>query len=885
MTPTVTALLVGINEPNVALKIREAIDKQTVKVLEVIETSNIAEALTKVESSQSNWFWLFQGNVEPKPNALQELLNAREESTTIGQVGPMLLESNRPRYIHGLGLTLSKFGDIISPVTGQMDQGQHDIVEDVLAVDSRGSLIRADILKSLNMGKASVPQPAASLDLSVRVRRHGMRVVVAPRAKVVTQPETNWRARKSAVYLHLVHDSLPLALIYWLFLPLNSIYRVFMQIAQKRPGLIWSELAAGIYGFMTLPARLAARTNVGSLRFKDLNALRATANQVANHRKAEQDALESAHSLAAFERGVVEVETAKTKSFSAAGGWIWMLLLLAISFKQIPAAESLSSGATLPVASDFGTIFARAGASWQPIGQGFFGPSDPFNWALLLIGSFTFWAPNLAFVILLWFARALAFASAWRAFGLLTGKAWVKNIAALAFALLPAFTEAISQANFAMVIATIATPWLVFSVARAAGLGRSGSARSDLRTWSWVGVSGVLLAIVGSASPTLAVLAMLGLALVAFTKIRRLGYLFWIPLPLFAIYLPLAMYEVIGLAHPLALLSDPTVANPATSTALASLFDSSNPLSWSLVGIAALSLAALAGKRWVVALSVFGFGLVTWVIMVFVQSLRFPADLVSIGRSTVSVSNTGLATASVIGLVAIGMAVLLITDLSSKAITALAGVVLVVSSSALAVNAVMSANSARPSTGSVVPLLLEKQALTGTDLQVAVVNQMNSSYRVQWLPISGVHLVDSNLAYRFSSQLIAKNANYLQVAQVIGDLASANGQASAKSLVENKIGYILVPQTKANTDLVSALESSPILESAGLTPFGELWRVSNITAADAPATDRNPWSVTKAVQLISLFGFILLAIPSRARNRLANESEIFIDQSESDLDV
>jgi hypothetical protein len=84
---------------------------------------------------------------------------------------------------------------------------------------------------------------------------------------------------------------------------------------------------------------------------------------------------------------------------------------------------------------------------------------------------------------------------------------------------------------------------------------------------------------------------------------------------------------------------------------------------------------------------------------------------------------------------------------------------------------------------------------------------------------------------------------------------------------------------------VAALESSTLLEGAGLTPYGDLWRVLGVAAEDNPTTDRNPWSITKAIQLMALLGFILLAVPSRPKLRRAKDAAIFIDQSESELDV
>jgi hypothetical protein len=162
---------------------------------------------------------------------------------------------------------------------------------------------------------------------------------------------------------------------------------------------------------------------------------------------------------------------------------------------------------------------------------------------------------------------------------------------------------------------------------------------------------------------------------------------------------------------------------------------------------------------------------------------------------------------------------------------------------------------------------------------------VTKGYGVKWLPIAGLHLEDANLAYRFAGNDVNKTTTYKAIAQVVGDLVSGNGAADASVLEQNKVGYILVPNGEQNASVVAALESSALLESAGLTPFGELWRVGGMSAADNPATEHSPWSLTKGIQLTTLLGFVLLAIPSRPKTKQATDSVIFIDQSESELDV
>jgi hypothetical protein len=185
----------------------------------------------------------------------------------------------------------------------------------------------------------------------------------------------------------------------------------------------------------------------------------------------------------------------------------------------------------------------------------------------------------------------------------------------------------------------------------------------------------------------------------------------------------------------------------------------------------------------------------------------------------------------------------------------------------------------------VVPLLLQKQSELGTDLQLLTLSKTGDRYQAELSEISGTNLEDSNLAYRFSSEQTAASKPYLELSSAVGDLVSGNGAANAEVLKENLIGYILVPNSPKNADLVAALESSTLLEGAGLTPYGDLWRVLGTSAEENPATHRNPWSITKSIQLLAIIGFILLAVPSRPKLRRAKDTAIFIDQSESELDV
>ncbi len=875
-TKVVVWLPDGVNENSEAELTEAAIARQSVTVAGITNDSKA------IEFEPNTWVWVLTPGSEPKPSALAELLSAVADSNTIGQVGPMQLSKQNPKLITQLGLSLSPLGAPVGLVSSQLDQAQHTGVTDVMAVGLNGSLIRSDLLQQIGQPNFRLPGISTDLDFSIRVRRAGFRVLTVPAAKVLVPVIALKDDRRAAIQLRLAHSPLLLALLYWLFLPAITAFRLVIRLSQKRPGLLIQELLAGLWGFLTLPVRLAGRPRKPKSSLRSLKPLRASWSQTDDYKRHESDLEESHQRLAAFVRGDHENTEGAAKGFSDAGGFWFAFAMLVVSWSLLPQSEALTGGSLLPLSGNWFDLFARAGASWQPIGQGFFGPSDPFNWVLLLIGSFTFWSPNLAVTLLLLLARSFAFVTAWKALSLLTSKAWQRNLGAATYAMLPAFTASIVAGELAAIVATILTPWLAFSIARAAGLGRSGSAASDARTWSWVGLAGVLLALVAAASPSVGILALAALAVAAFTRIRRFGYLFWIPLPMAAIYLPLVWYQI---GRPLGLLANPTIGYVSKPDTLGALVDLTNPLQWALALLLALALAGVASKRWGVALALAVFGLTAFALLAFTSALSFPADVISAGLGFDRVQNTGHDIASVVGIVLIALAVHGLSLVSRKWVATAGLVALVLVTAPLAFGAATAMPELKASNGSVVPLLLQKQADQGTDLQLLKITKTTDDLRVQWMPIAGIRLEDANLAYRFSMDSIVDKSEYQALAQAIGDLSAANGVADMQTLISNKVGYILMEQTAENAELAAALESSPNLEGAGLTPFGELWRVKGIDSADAPATAHTPWSTTKAVQLISLFAFLLLAVPTRTRRKRADDSAIFIDQSESELNV
>ena len=845
--------------------------------------SNLASAIESlnIEPDSKNWVWLNYSNSTPEPGALEALLDAASRASELTAIiGPKLVSTKNPKIITQLGLTLTRFGDAFSPVSETYDQGQHDRPGDVLAVGTAGMLIRSDLFSEIGSFDANAPELAADIDFSLRARLAGKRVVVEPKARVAYDgkgPELGrsmkLELRKASIHLRMVYSPIWLVLLYWIGLIPLGFARAIYRIAQKRPDRIWAEIYSAFWGFFTLPKRLASRkllpSNAG-VNLAGLKPLRASWAEVRTAARASADRDESQQNLAAFARG--EEEEVAPKSFGAGLGWLFVLLLLVASWRLFPTSIAVSGANALPLAPNLGDLFARAGASWQPIANGYFAPSDPFNWVLLLLGSITFWAPSFSIGLLLFLARSIAFVGAWRVAGLISKKAWIRNLVALGYALWPSLGLALGEARVADVVAAVTLPWLVLAIARAAGIGRVGSARSNRQTWSWVALAGLLLATLGASAPNLLVLVLIGLAVAASMRLKRFGYLFWIPLPLGAIFAPYAYYLIVKVGEPAAVLADPSLAKSVGEFSNLELV-----VGGSLFTIAflAAAVASLLTKRWATALVLWFFALLLLVSAWFVQQLEFPSG-------AERVTGSPLPLLSSFSLVLVVLVALGLDGLRKRsAVRFAAGALVLAGVTPLLFSAVTSSKNFEYTDGRVVPWLLISQA--ESDGRLLVVSVDKTTYTARLLPVRGTRLEDASTAYRFELQKLNKTESYRDLATLVGDMVSANGIDLTSNLEKTKVQYVLVPNSKSATvlEIGTSLDSVAELESAGVTEFGRLWRVKD--SVSLGSTHHSVWSVTKTIQAAIIGAFVLLAIPSRSRRRVGLESEIFVDGGESDV--
>ena len=162
----------------------EAIGFDYIRVESDAKLQDSIQAAISASNHPDQWLWILHDDSAPAPTALQELLAAIELSPSVAIAGPKLLQWQQPRMISQLGLTLTSGNAPFSPVSAQFDQGQHDDIDDVMAVSTAAALVRADLFFELAGFDPAAPPLAADIDFSVRARLAGHRVIVAPKAHV-----------------------------------------------------------------------------------------------------------------------------------------------------------------------------------------------------------------------------------------------------------------------------------------------------------------------------------------------------------------------------------------------------------------------------------------------------------------------------------------------------------------------------------------------------------------------------------------------------------------------------------------------------------------------------------------------------------------------------
>jgi len=514
-------------------------------------------------TDDDEWVWLLHDDANPAPTALAELLAAAEEHPGVAILGPKLREWPSLRRLLEVGLTITGTGRRETGLErGEYDQGQHDAVREVLAVNTAGMLVRRRVLESLGGLDEELPIFGNDIDFGWRAALAGHRTLVVPQAVVfhaeaahrgirrtpLTGRHTHYQERRAALFTSLANVSTRGFAWQYVRLFLGSLLRVLGFLAVRSVGEALDELAATLSVHGRPRQLLAARRERARARrgeaadvrrllapwwlpyrhgldfVTDLaSAATSQAADVAERRRLAKASEESPAAVSRTERrGPVEddedaylTDTGIVARFFTNPVAVVLALFTVLALVAgREAFGSITGGALSPVPDAAADWWRLHVSSWHPLGTGTDVPAPayvlPFALgATVLLG-------NTSAVVSALMLLAVPFA-AWGAWRLLkvVGRLvdplglprWLVVWGALTYALVPVTSGAWAEGRFGIVAVAALLPWTAH-----AALGFVDPDRD--RRWRAAWRTALLLALGAAFVPGLWLFALLATAVV-----------------------------------------------------------------------------------------------------------------------------------------------------------------------------------------------------------------------------------------------------------------------------------------------------------------------------------------------------------------------------------
>ena len=215
--------------------------------------------LEQVPVEAAEWVWLLHDDSNPAPDALERLLDAAAADPEADVLGPKQREWPSLKRLLEVGVTISGTGRRETGLeAGEYDQGQHDEVRQVLAVNTAGMLVRRAVYDRLGGLDDNLPMFGNDLDFGWRAAAAGVRTVVVPEAVVfhaeaahrgvrrtpLTGRHTHYHERRAALFTLLANAparALPWQVVRLFF---GTLLRMIGFLVVRSAGEALDDLAA-----------------------------------------------------------------------------------------------------------------------------------------------------------------------------------------------------------------------------------------------------------------------------------------------------------------------------------------------------------------------------------------------------------------------------------------------------------------------------------------------------------------------------------------------------------------------------------------------------------------------------------------------------------------
>jgi len=881
--PGVTAILVARDGDDTAERALAAQTRTPDAVVTVSAGTPLGDVVAGLPGTGDDWLWFLPADAEPEPEALARLLGAVEVAPSVVIAGPKLVEHGDSTRLRSFGESVTGYGATVPLADDELDQSQHDVDDDVLGVVLPGMLVRRAMWDRLGGVDRGLPSVDAGLDLSIRARLAGGRVVRVAGARVAVGEGMQAFARRRppgagqvrarrAAQLHRRMAYAPAAAVpfHWLSILPLAVIRSIALLLGKRPAAIPGEIAAAFTAMFdgSIPAARNSIRRTRRVGWAAIAPLRISPDVVRERRASARD-----REIAAS--GRPDLVRASFLPGGLAITAVAAVLGVVLSGRLL-GANSLTGGALLPLSGDLGALWASLGWGARDA-VGLDGPADPFHAVLAVLGSLTPWNPSLSLVVLWVAAPPLAAFAAWWCATRLSTRAWPPVLAAALWMLAPPFLAALIEGRPGGVLVHVLVPWLLFAVLEAP------------RSWSAAGAAGLLFAAVTASAPVLAPVLTIALVAWALAHPRALLRLLAIMLPALALAAPLLAAQL-SRGTPLGLLADPGVAVPSVVPSGWQLLlgsPSGGPGGWPALveslGLPAFvatpaAIVLLAPLAAVVLLSLFlpgarraapaailalG-GLVTAVAAAHLAPATAGAEPVTIWPGT----GLSLYWAGLIGAVIVAMPAL------RRAAVGVGLAVLACAALAVApslVTLVIGAGEVVSGDGRVLPAIVAAEALDDPHLGTLILRpQPDGSLAVTVARGAGTMLDDTST---FAATRPLPSDSQIEIAELAGNLASRGGFDPAPVLDRFDLEFVVLTPASAGAEgavrerAAEALDAQAALEAVGDTARGSLWRYPGHEAAHVDPAP-GPGATLALVGQALVVGFaVLLALPTGVPRR------------------
>ncbi|WP_433586478.1 glycosyltransferase [Microbacterium hydrocarbonoxydans] len=862
-------------------------------IIEARHGTSFADAveLARPRVAEDASLWLLAHDTAPHPRALERLVGSLERSPSAAIIAPKLVQVDDDREIVSLGVSMTALGRSVELAAGELDQGQHDGRDEALGADIRGLLIRSEVRDDLRPDRA-LAGADEGLDLGVRARLGGGRVVLTPSARISVSPDgpaalpagrsrSAFVTRLAQLHRRLSYAPTPALPLHWLALLPLALWRSITHLVGKRPEAVLPEWGAALTAMFRFGAIARSRRSIRSFRtssWASITPLRVSRGEL--HRR-----LDDGHGS---EGGALS----ELHFFSGGGAWAVLaaLVVSVAAFTEMLAWPVLGGGALLPLRRTVEALWNDAAWGLRGVGVDLVGPADPFASVIAVLGSLWPAGPSFALVLLWILALPLAVLGGWFAATRVTDRAGLRIFAGVVWACAPTFLTALVDGRPTGVLVHLLLPWLFHTAVVAH------------RSWGAAGAASIVFAAVAACSPSL-VPALLVLWVIALAitlggaRFRGAVRLLWLPFPAAALFAPLALWQqshgslIAALADPGMIWAGPQAsADAAGRLALAMGFPTVDLGGWLsvlpapfgfwagilLAPLAVLALMSAIAPRWRAGIT-----------LLVVALLGFATAFLAVGIAVSFAQGTPVAiwpgaglSLAWIGVTGAALVTLdtMLTMPRIRLLGATVAAVAVVVSAAPALLSFHLAGDERVLTNgpdSTLPAYVAAQAAGEQPIGTLVLTPQNDG----GLAAEVVWGASETLGAQTTMMSTATNIHGSDITDLSVDLLSARDFDAAGELGAEGISYVLLATTPRADDRAVALNSAAVAAlnqrdgfvHAGTTDRGELWSLQE-DASDRGSLTAGQHATARTVttvQLVLLIAALLLSIPTRASRRAA----------------